>query len=473
VNGPSRADPSPDLTRPGHDDSEPPGSGGHEQSAQHGKRAVLVASVLGALVVGGLVVDALRVPAKAAAPAAAEAAKPPVPQDPFVDFEARQKLEAARLDSERQRKAALAQAEAQARRDRPAPRDEPADPAAPPRKTAEDGVREEARLEDLKRSLAAIKSQDMVVANARAEADVRAPAGAASGAGGRRADGTLQRLRQAIDRVRQGGAGGGTGSGGGAGGTAGETVGDLATPFVRDLPSGQASGAVVGQSASRRRERGEGRREGEYVVPVGTVMAAVLDMEVNSDWEGRWRAMVSRDIYDIHQDVILIPKGTRVLGTSVRPKLVNEAINERMGLAAQWLVLPNGARIDLTRSAMLDAGGVAAIDGDVNRHVLATLGGVVAYGVIGGWGAVEAAKRTDQNNAATAVGLLSGQRSAGAEIAQGLADIGKRVAARYLNLVPTITLRPGTPMNVFLDDEMVLQAWAPIDEFAPAVAQRP
>jgi type IV secretory pathway VirB10-like protein len=162
-----------------------------------------------------------------------------------------------------------------------------------------------------------------------------------------------------------------------------------------------------------------------------------------------------------------------VLGTSVRPKLVNEAINERMGLAAQWLVLPNGARIDLTRSAMLDAGGVAAIDGDVNRHVLATLGGVVAYGVIGGWGAVEAAKRTDQNNAATAVGLLSGQRSAGAEIAQGLADIGKRVAARYLNLVPTITLRPGTPMNVFLDDEMVLQAWAPIDEFAPAVAQRP
>ena len=62
--------------------------------------------------------------------------------------------------------------------------------------------------------------------------------------------------------------------------------------------------------------------------------------------------MIARDIYDINQDVILIPKGTRVLGTSVRPKPVNEAINERMALAAQWLVLPNGARIDLTRTRL-------------------------------------------------------------------------------------------------------------------------
>jgi len=180
--------------------------------------------------------------------------------------------------------------------------------------------------------------------------------------------------------------------------------------------------------------------------------------------------MVTRDIYDLSQEVILIPKGTRVLGTAARPKPVNEAINERMALAAQWLVLPNGARIDLSRTAALDGAGIAAIEGDVNRHFLATLGGVVAYGVIAGWGAREAVKSVDSNPVASVAVVPLGGRTAGAEIALGLADIGKRVASRYLNLVPTITIRPGTPMNIFLDDEMYLSAWAPIDEFAPAVA---
>lgn len=446
---------------------------GDEQSAQHGKRALMVAVLLGGLVVGGLLVDAFRTPAQP--PKAVDTqAKPAPAQDAFVDFEAKQRMEAARLEAERQRRAALdAQRGVK-------PREEPVD-GAPRPKSPEQELRDAARLDDLKRALAAIKSQDMVIARARG--DQAAAPGAAASASVGRGEATLTRLRDAIDRVKGGGSGatltsdpGGAGVGGGSvsaegAGGGGRWLGASATGFARDIPGAQAASTVVGQSATRRRERGEPPREGEYLVPVGTVMAAVLDMEVNSDWEGRWRAMIARDIYDINQDVILIPKGTRVLGTSVRPKPVNEAINERMALAAQWLVLPNGARIDLTRSSMLDAGGVAAIDGDVNRHFLATLGGVVAYGVIGGWGAAEAVKRTDSNTAVAAASVIGGGRTAGAEIALGLADIGKRVASRYLNLVPTITIRPGTPMNVFLDDEMVLQAWAPIDEFAPAVAR--
>lgn len=444
---------------------------GDEQSAQHGKRALMVAVLLGGLVVGGLLVDAFRTPAQPAK-AVDTQAKPAPPQDAFIDFEAKQRMEAARLEAERQRRAAL-----DAQRGIKPP-EEQVD-GAPRPKTPEQELRDAARLDDLKRALAAIKSQDMVIERARGDAaDAPGPAASASAS---RGEATLSRLRHAIERVKgggsgaslasdPGGAGGGSVSAEGAGG-GGRWLGASATGFARDIPGAQAASTVVGQSATRRRERGEPPREGEYLVPVGTVMAAVLDMEVNSDWEGRWRAMIARDIYDINQDVILIPKGTRVLGTSVRPKPVNEAINERMALAAQWLVLPNGARIDLTRSSMLDAGGVAAIDGDVNRHFLATLGGVVAYGVIGGWGAAEAVKRTDSNTAVAAASVIGGGRTAGAEIALGLADIGKRVASRYLNLVPTITIQPGTPMNVFLDDEMVLQAWAPIDEFAPAVTR--
>ena len=461
-------------------DSVPPTQppGGDEQVSQHGKRVVIVGAVLGGLIVGGLLVDSLRSPPKPIA-AVADTGKPP-PQDPFVDFEAKQRVEAARLETERQKKLALERARAEAQREAPPPS------AAAPRSPEQD-LRETARMEDLKRSLAAVSSQEMLVSNPRAPRDSRDPrdtprdpkdaprrTGSTTGSGGVPATGTaaagsvaaaavgaeaqtgqsqstLTRLRQAIDRVR-----GGTGSG------------DDAARYVRDLAGAQASGAIVGQTATARREKGDAQREGEYLVPVGTVMAAVLDIEVNSDWEGRWRALIARDIYDLNQDVILIPKGTRVLGSSARPKPVNEAINERMALIAQWLVLPNGARIDLSRSAMLDGAGVAALEGDVNRHFLATLGGVAAYGVIGGLAATRAARSTS-NDTNLAVSVLAG-RDAGAEIAAGLADVGRRVASRYLNLVPTIVVKPGTPMNVFLDDELFLRAWAPIDEFAPAVA---
>jgi len=445
--------------------TQPPGA--DEQVSQHGKRVVIVGAVLGGLIVGGLLVDSLRSPPKPVA-AVADTGKPP-PQDPFVDFEAKQRVEAARLETERQKKLALERARAEAQREAPPPSS-----AAAPRSPEQD-LRETARMEDLKRSLAAVSSHEMLVSNPRSPRDPKeAPRRTGSATGGVPATGTaaagsvaaaavaadaqtgqapstLTRLRQAIDRVR-----GGSGAG------------DEASRYVRDLAGTQASGAIVGQTATARRERGDAQREGEYLVPVGTVMAAVLDIEVNSDWEGRWRALIARDIYDLNQDVILIPKGTRVLGSSARPKPVNEAINERMALIAQWLVLPNGARIDLSRSAMLDGAGVAALEGDVNRHFLATLGGVAAYGVIGGLAATRAVRSTS-NDTNLAVSVLAG-RDAGAEIAAGLADVGRRVASRYLNLVPTIVVKPGTPMNVFLDDELFLRAWAPIDEFAPAVA---
>lgn len=466
-------DAGPATTTPGND----------EQSAQHGKRAIVVASVLGALVVGGLLVDSVHTPSKAGVPAP-EASRTAVPQDPFVDFEARQRMEAARLESEKQKKLAQEKARQQSRQqDMRDAAPGIMGPASSAPRSAEDEAREAARIDDLKHALAAVRSKEMLVSGARERppqvADARgsvqanatnlrngsnAPAANTGGtpngiAGGSDSGSTLARLRLAIDRVRGGSANAsGTGS-----------PGSDAVQFVRDLRGPEASGTVVGQSATARRERGDAQRPGEYLIPVGTVMSAVLDMELNSDWEGRWRAMVTRDVYDLSQDVILIPKGTRVLGTSARPKPVNEAINERMALVAQWLVLPNGARIDLSRSAMLDGGGIAAIEGDVNHHYLATLGGVVAYGVIAGWGASQAAKSVDNSPAGVAAAVIGGGRTAGAEIALGLADIGKRVASRYLNLVPTITIKPGTPVNIFLDDEMLLNAWAPIDEFAPAV----
>ncbi len=421
-----------------------------EKSSQHGKRAMMVALALGGLVLGGLLVDSLRNTGSNNAKPKTEDTQPiSQGRDPFDDFEARQRAEQARLEAERRRRLAANTAVAA----------EQAASAAV--LSPEQELRQLARLEDLKRALGALRSPAMITTGSASGGSARgAGMGAGMGAEPSKADATLVKLRQAIERARSGDAASTTSS----------AAGPLTSTFARDLQSAQASQAVVGQSGSARRSGGDkAAREGEYLLPVGSVLSGVLDMELNSDWEGRWRALLVRDVYDAKQQVILLPKGTRILGTTVRAKAtVNEAINERMAMAANWLVLPNGARIDLSRSGTLDAAGVGAIEGDVNRHFLAQLGGVVAYGVIGGLGAVSAVNKMGPTAGSDAAGLSLG-RSAGGEVAAGLVGIGQRVASRYLNLVPTITVKPGTPMTIFLDDEIFLNAWAPIDDVALAL----
>jgi type IV secretory pathway VirB10-like protein len=429
-----------------------------EANSAHGKRAMAVAAVLVGLVLLGLMADAMFSTKKAPAPPKDDP-KPVAAQDPFADFEAKRRAELARLEAERRQKKAL-------------------DPAAPEFAASaaispEQALRDAARLEDLKRGLAALKSPAMAVDGRAGGADsaVAAAGAAPGGAGGgnsARAEATLVQLNQAIERARGANPGAATGTRTTAAAAPDEEGGDeLAGTFTRELRGAQAASAIVGQTASARRDRGErARRAGDFLVPVGAVMSAVLDMEINSDWEGRWRALLIRDVYDVSQEYILLPKGTRILGTTAKAKVVNEPINERMALAARWAVLPNGARIDLSRAGVLDPSGVGAIGGDVDRHFLAQLGGVAAFGVIGGLGSVAALNATGGVGEAT----ISLGRSAGAEIAGGLVEVGKRVATRYLNLVPTIVVKPGTPMTIFLDDELYLKPWAPINDLALPLA---
>jgi type IV secretory pathway VirB10-like protein len=439
---------TPDANAPGKVD---------EKSSQHGRNAKIIALTLAGLLMAGLVVDVIfNAPKKPEAPKVDDSAAKAPEADPFADFEARQRAEQARLEQERRRRAAKDGEKMPAL---PGAPDAPASAALSP----EQELRQAARLEDLKRALAAIRSEDMIVATAKPEKTPLRQSGpaeaGAAGGNGSKAEATLAQLRQAIERARGGGSSGAAGSAGAGGGS---PSGGGTQLFARDLRSADASTAVVGQAASARREQGDKAQPGEFLVPVGTVMSAVLDMEINSDWEGRWRAMLTRDIYDVSQQYILLPKGTRILGTTQKPKVVNEAINARMALAARWAVLPNGARIDLSRSGTLDQGGIGAIEGDVNRHFLPMLGGVVAYGVIGGLGAAAAAREAEQGVNGSGVSIVGA--TAGAEIASGMVDIGKRVASRYLNLVPTITIKPGASMTIFLDDELYLLPWAPIDE---------
>lgn len=218
-------------------------------------------------------------------------------------------------------------------------------------------------------------------------------------------------------------------------------TGNLPLPFDKV----QAEPITVGQPQSE-----AAPKAGQKLMPTGTIIGAVLDQRLMSDYTGPFRALITQDVYDVSDKYILIPKGSRVIGRSLRITNVNEPIQARMGLIVKWLVLPNGKRITFEkRVAALDQAGVPAIKDQVNYHFLAQFMGVAAYALL--------ASSTSYNGSGWA-----DDKTFEGNLGQSLREQFSPLAAKYLNLVPTITLREGTPLKIFVEDDIYAFPWEAI-----------
>ncbi|MCW8348733.1 TrbI/VirB10 family protein [Vibrio sp. ZSDZ65] len=185
--------------------------------------------------------------------------------------------------------------------------------------------------------------------------------------------------------------------------------------------------------------------EGKLKIPVGTIIPAVTMMKTNSDHPGTFKAVVSQDIFDVDLEYVLIPKGSEVILKSVTISNVNEVINRRMGLTVPWVVLPNGNRVDLSKSSGLDREGIGAVGDQVDRHYLAQFFGVAAYALLASSTSWEGTGETDQSYTSA---ISSSLRNQAAPIAQ-----------KYLALKPTVTIRAGQSINVMVEDDIYLTPW--------------
>lgn len=178
------------------------------------------------------------------------------------------------------------------------------------------------------------------------------------------------------------------------------------------------------------------------LIETGTVISGVLGQAVNSDYQGPWKGMITRDVYDSSQEYILLPKGTTVIGDTVRIRNANEPIQARMGLTVKWLIPPGGKRISLENNGKtLDMSGIAGIKDEVDRHILAQFLGVSAYALI--------SSSAERNEA--------GSTSFAGDIGDGMRQQFGPLAAKYLSLVPTIHIKQGHPIKIFIQDDIYVQ----------------
>jgi type IV secretion system protein VirB10 len=201
-------------------------------------------------------------------------------------------------------------------------------------------------------------------------------------------------------------------------------------------PGGRAQSVVVpGQAISRVRASTFDNRS--TTVPQGYLIPAVLETGFDSTRPGFARAVVSRDVRGFDGKHVLIPRGSRLIG-DYRSE-VGQA-QRRAVITWTRLIRPDGMTIALDSPAVdtLGSGGVPA---SVNTHFFQRLGDSLLQSTF------EIGRALAGRAVTGPVVVLSGTATASA---------GQIVPST--NYVPTLKVRPGKSISVFVAHDLDFSA---------------
>jgi type IV secretion system protein VirB10 len=179
----------------------------------------------------------------------------------------------------------------------------------------------------------------------------------------------------------------------------------------------------------------------------GTVIETVLINRLDSTFAGPVECLVTTPVYTHDRQAVLIPAGARVLGTAAPVQAWGES---RLAVIFHRLVMPDGHTYSLDRFVGLDGIGETGLTDEVNRHYWQVFGASLAVGALAGL----AQYNTRGIDAATFGDTY--RQAMGAS----LASSGTRILDRFLNVLPTITIREGFRIKVYLTNDLELPAYA-------------
>jgi type IV secretion system protein TrbI len=187
-----------------------------------------------------------------------------------------------------------------------------------------------------------------------------------------------------------------------------------------------------------------------YIVQAGTVIPGALITGIRSDLPGQITAQVTESVFDSPTGrLLLIPQGARLIGVYDSQVAFGQS---RVLLVWTRLIMPNGRSIVLERQPGADAAGYAGLEDEVDNHwgellKAAALSTLLAVGTELGAGS-----DTNSNDSAIIQALRHGA-------GDSLNQTGQQVVRRSLNIPPTLTIRPGFPVRVIVNRDLVLESY--------------
>lgn len=205
------------------------------------------------------------------------------------------------------------------------------------------------------------------------------------------------------------------------------------SPSITERPNSDLSpaGALQGFAGKR------------YVAFEGTVLETLLINRLNGAFSGPVDCLVTTDVYSHDRQHLLIPAGSKVLGEAKKVEALGQ---QRLAVFFHRVIMPDGSSVSLDQFKGLSQIGETALQDKVNNHYLEVFGASLAVGILGG------IAEAGTGNVLTNAPLDRAREGFGASVA----DSSINILDRFLNVLPTVTIREGHRVKVYLSGDLLL-----------------
>ncbi|KJC56175.1 conjugal transfer protein TraI [Bradyrhizobium sp. LTSPM299] len=185
-----------------------------------------------------------------------------------------------------------------------------------------------------------------------------------------------------------------------------------------------------------------------FVVQAGNIISASLITGIRSDLPGQITAQVTENVYDSPTGrFLLVPQGTRLIGVYDSQVSFGQS---RVLLVWSRLIMPNGRSIVLERQPGADTAGYAGLEDEVDNHWGALFKAAFLSTLLGVGSELGAGSDSGTGNNG---GLIQALRLGTSD---SLNQTGQKIVQRNLNVQPTLTIRPGFPVRVIVNRDLML-----------------
>lgn len=183
-----------------------------------------------------------------------------------------------------------------------------------------------------------------------------------------------------------------------------------------------------------------------YRLLEGTILNTVLTNRLNGALAGPVNTMLTTDVYSHDREHLLIPQGARILG-EVKP--VANFAQQRLAVVFHRIIMADGYSVSLDQFQGLNQIGETGLRDQVNHHYLEIFGVSIAIGAIAGL-----------SQANTLYGISESASDAYRQgFAASLSQSSLRILDRFLNILPTFTIREGHRIKIYLASDLLVPAY--------------
>lgn len=181
----------------------------------------------------------------------------------------------------------------------------------------------------------------------------------------------------------------------------------------------------------------------------GTVIDTVLTNRLDGGSAAPVNCLVTNPVYSHSGGQVVIPAGARILGETKPVQAFGET---RLAVAFHRVLLPDGSTYSLDHAPGLNQIGDTGLRDQVNQHYWSTFGAAAAVGLISGLAQFVGTAAFSGGTGNRTVIIAGG----GADAA---AQASVQVMNRFLNRLPTVTIREGHRVKVYLTSDLELPAY--------------